>query len=431
MDGSGLAVSDTGQTGDVATPQRTRIRDRVRLETTALALLGVVLALIVVADGSPASRLARLALVAAATGGAIALERRDGRGSAVVLLAAAALGVAIGVSFGIRHLTVDGVSATALVGLLALVDATMLLVLGVQRMLVGLRHGRAVVTGVGAVLVVSFVAWTLTPPLLATNVPPIEPGSLDPSDVGLDAEGVRFAAGDGTRLFGWFVPSENGAAVVVRHGAGSTASTTLPHAAVLVEHGYGVLVTDARGHGRSEGRAMDFGWFGDDDIEGAVAFLAEQPDVDRDRIAVLGLSMGGEESLGALATDAPIAAAIAEGVTARTDADKAWLSDAYGVRGTLQRGLEWLQYGLTDLLTAASKPTPLADAVAYAAPRPVLLITAGEIADEGHAARYLAEESPGNVTVWTVEGAGHTDALDVAPEEWERRVRDFLTAAGV
>jgi pimeloyl-ACP methyl ester carboxylesterase len=32
---------------------------------------------------------------------------------------------------------------------------------------------------------------------------------------------------------------------------------------VLAEHGYGVLLFDARGHGLSEGTAMDFGWYGD------------------------------------------------------------------------------------------------------------------------------------------------------------------------
>jgi uncharacterized protein len=42
---------------------------------------------------------------------------------------------------------------------------------------------------------------------------------------------------------------------------------------VLARHGYGVLLFDARGHGRSEGRAMDFGWFGDLDVSAAVSFL--------------------------------------------------------------------------------------------------------------------------------------------------------------
>jgi hypothetical protein len=30
------------------------------------------------------------------------------------------------------------------------------------------------------------------------------------------------------------------------------------------------------------------------------------------------------------------------------------------------------------------------------------------------------------VAVWTVDGAGHTDGLHVAPQEWERRVVGFF-----
>ena len=53
--------------------------------------------------------------------------------------------------------------------------------------------------------------------------------------------------------------------------------------------------------------------------------------------------MRGEEAIGAAATDPRIRAAVAEGATGRTAADKAWLSDAYGWRGRLQEGLEHVQ----------------------------------------------------------------------------------------
>jgi pimeloyl-ACP methyl ester carboxylesterase len=225
------------------------------------------------------------------------------------------------------------------------------------------------------------------------------------------------------------VSSDNGAAVVLRHGSSSTANDTLGHAAVLARHGYGVLVTDARGHARSGGRAMDFGWYGDRDIAAAVSFLATLPEVDAGRIAVVGLSMGGEEALGSAAAEPRIAAVVAEGATGRTDADKAWFADLYGFRGQIQLGLEWLGYTLTDLLTDASKPIPLGDAVRAAAPRPVLLIAGGRVPDEGHAAAYIQQHAPASVTVWVVPGAGHIQGLSVAPDEWERTVIGFLDAA--
>jgi hypothetical protein len=139
--------------------------------------------------------------------------------------------------------------------------------------------------------------------------------------------------------------------------------------------------------------------------------------------------MGAEEAIGAAAADARVAAVVAEGATARTDADKAWFADAFGLRGRLQLGLEWLQYRVTDLLTAAAPPTPLAEAAGAAAPRPVMLVAAGAVADEARSAEHLRAASPGNVTLWVVPGAGHTRGLATDPSGWEERVVGFLDRA--
>ena len=101
---------------------------------------------------------------------------------------------------------------------------------------------------------------------------------------------------------------------------------------------------------------MDFGWFGDEDVGGAVSFLRRQSDVERARIGLLGMSMGGEEAIGAAAAIADVRAVVAEGATNRTADDKAWLSDVHGWRGTITEGLEHVTYGFADLLTSADPP---------------------------------------------------------------------------
>ncbi len=181
---------------------------------------------------------------------------------------------------------------------------------------------------------------------------------------------------------------------------------------------------------------MDFGWYGDLDVAAAVAHLEQRAEVDPGRIGLLGMSMGGEESIGAAAAT-HVAAVVAEGATARTAADKAWLSDVYGFRGALQEQLERVQYERvqyervqyerTDLLTDAGPPTVLRDAVLAAESTRFLLVAADGMPDEGHAAEHLAGAAPGRVDVWTAPG-GHTDALANAPGEWERRVVAFLDA---
>ena len=174
---------------------------------------------------------------------------------------------------------------------------------------------------------------------------------------------------------------------------------------------------------------MDFGWHGDLDLAAAVEVLSRRPDVTDGRIAVVGLSMGGEQAIGALAADDRIRAVVAEGATNRVAGDKAWLSDELGVRGLVQEQLDRLTYGATDLLTAASPPIALRDAVAATAPRPVLLIAGGAVPDEPDASRYIAAGSPDTVDVWIAPGAGHTRALGRHREEWEQRVTTFLASA--
>jgi pimeloyl-ACP methyl ester carboxylesterase len=227
-------------------------------------------------------------------------------------------------------------------------------------------------------------------------------------------------------LAAWYLEGSNGAGVVVMHGAGSTRSDVLDQSAVLAGSAYAVLLIDARGHGDSRGTAMDFGWNGDLDVAAGTEFLASRAEIDPGRIGVVGFSMGGEEAIGAAATDPWISAVVAEGATARRAADKEWLSGAYGWRGWIQERLEYVQDGITDYLTAASPPISLRSAVADAPDTRFFLITAGNVVDEGHAAAHIRGGAPARVTVWNVEGADHTDGYDTNPQEWQQHVTEFL-----
>jgi pimeloyl-ACP methyl ester carboxylesterase len=333
--------------------------------------------------------------------------------------------VSAGVGIGAPHLAKAGWSLATVAGLVTLAAGAVLLVLGAVRLVRAARSWWRVPVAV-AVLAMT-VAWvgSVSQAVAATNVPTTALDGRRPSDLGLEALDVELRTPDGVTLSGWYLPSHNHAAVALLHGAGSTRSAVLDHAAVLARHGYGVLLFDARGHGRSGGRAMDFGWFGDRDVAAALDYLQQRADVDPGRVAVVGLSMGGEEAIGAAAHDARIRAVVAEGATNRVAADKAWLSEAFGVRGWVQERLEWLTYTAADVLTAAAPPISLRRAVAESG-RPILLIAAGKVTDEGRAARYVQAGSPATVQVWEVDSGGHTGGLTTQPAQWEQRVVGFL-----
>ncbi len=393
----------------------------------AVLTAGTGLLFIVARDGSATWQLARFATVTALLSGLVFLLRQASPLRRGALEAAAGLlFLPVGIGIGLPHLAKAGAHPVGVAGLLALAGGLVLLVAGGAALVRASRRWLRPFVVLGHLLLAGLAALTLGQAVAATNVPRTDVGAATPADRGLTYRDVEFRTGDGVRLSGWYVPSRAGAAVVLLHGAGSTRSGVLEHAVVLGRAGYGVLLFDARGHGRSAGRAMDFGWYGDADIAAAVTFLQAQPDVDDTRIAAVGMSMGGEEAIGAAAGDPRIKAVVAEGATNRNAGDKAWLSDEYGLRGALQEGVERLVYGAADLLTAASPPVTLRDAVATSAPRRVLLIAGGAMPDEAQAGRYIQSGSPATVELWEVAGAGHTDGLRTDPTGWEQRVTTFL-----
>ncbi|MGZ4739088.1 MAG: alpha/beta hydrolase [Ilumatobacteraceae bacterium] len=349
--------------------------------------------------------------------------------AAIAQVAFGAMTLAASATIAIAYATKIGLTTRTIAGSAATLGSLALLVGGLISLGRG-AHGwrRWLIAPVG--LVVAFVIVSAVfPAVYATNVPRPPLGSQRPSDRGLNYSDATFETVDGFTLRGWYIPPTNRAAVVLLHGASSTRTSVLDQAVVLAHHGYGVLLFDARGHGQSEGRAMEFGWYGDRDIAAAVTYLQTRSDVDPQRIAAVGMSMGGEEAIGAMATDGRIRAAVAEGATNRVYADTTWLADEYGIRGGAQLAIEWLTYHLADFLTAASPPTPLRRAVQEASPRPILLIAAGKVKDEQLVGESLRANAPGNVTLWVADGADHTGGLAARPAEWTRQVTDFLDAA--
>ncbi|GEN78520.1 hypothetical protein AFE02nite_02540 [Actinotalea fermentans] len=304
--------------------------------------------------------------------------------------------------------------------LVASLGALVLLVLGTVWLLRAAHGWWRLLALPVAVVVVQLVWAPLGQAVLVTNREPAALGDATPADHGLAAEDVTLTTSDGIDLAAWWVPPENGAAVLLLHGSGSTRTATLDHAEVLAAAGFGVLMVDARGHGASDGTAMDLGWHGARDLAAAVTWLADRPDVEEGRIGAVGLSMGGEEALTLAGEDPRVRAVVGDGVGIRVAGD-------VPSPAPFEDAINRLTYAVTDLLTAASPPRPLREVVAgLAAEQRVLLVAA---AGEGDQAAWYAAAAPGRVEVWDVPDVAHTRALDEHPQEWATRVVGFLEDA--
>lgn len=111
-------------------------------------------------------------------------------------------------------------------------------------------------------------------------------------------------------------PGEKRPAFMVLHGFGSncTSSNSVLPAEMLCEWGYVALRFDFRGCGESEGKRANTVCLEQvEDTKSAVSFLQTRPEVDGNRIAVVGSSFGAAVAVYAGGVDKRIAAVISSG----------------------------------------------------------------------------------------------------------------------
>ena len=406
-------------------------RDRVSVFRAALAVVTIAVADDAFIDRAPgvavtdhlASGLAPLACAALLIGIA---PRLPGVLLGWLAIFTGALAIVGGVADGVRPIVVDRVSGGDVTAVLAGAAGAVLVALGVATLWrtrrttgsISRRLLRRAGIGVAVLVLVALIVLPTGVAIVATHKARSPVAAVD---LGRPYRDVRLTTSDGLHLHAWYVPSRNGAAVIAFPGR----SQPVPHARMLIRHGYGVLMLDRRGEGASEGDYNAFGWTGEPDLRAAIAFLRRQPDVDPARIGGLGLSVGGELLLQTAAHTRALRAVVSEGAGQRSLAEHLDNPEI----GRVQRWFSGMltQTAAVAVLSNGPPPGSLADLVPRIAPRRVLLIEAvkghpDEILNDIYARGRTAE-------LWRVTAGGHTGALAAGPAEYERRVAAFFDRA--
>lgn len=357
---------------------------------------------------------------------AAAFTRVPGGARAAIALLTGVFGIATGIE-AVHYTTKVGPSGDDFTGLVALGAGVALLGLGLVTLWTTRRRAgsmprrilRRTAIAAASLLGALFVVFPLGYAYVGTHAarPPV--ASIDLGSAA--AEDVELHTSDGLTLEGTYVPSKNGAAVIVAFGRkGSQAP-----ARMLARHGYGVLIFDRRGEGESDGDPNPYAWDeGELDLIAAVDFLKRRPDVVPGRIGGVGLSVGGETFLQAAAHNHDLKAVVSEGASARSGGELRSVP-----------GSPWGPVVINSVITAgtavfsdAAPPDHLIDQVDQIAPRAMFLIYAPTV-DAGEERRfntayYRAGREP--KAIWGVRGAGHVGALEARPREYEQRVVGFL-----
>lgn len=131
---------------------------------------------------------------------------------------------------------------------------------------------------------------------------PKEANKYTPAKYGYDFEEITIPTENNKNLYGWWVPAENPnnvklPTIILIHGWSRNVDRMMSYIKRLHPEGYNLLAFDSRCHGRSDDDKISSMLKYTEDIRAAINFSENQPNVDKNRVALLGLSMGGAASI--------------------------------------------------------------------------------------------------------------------------------------
>lgn len=234
---------------------------------------------------------------------------------------------------------------------------------------------------------------------------------------------ITVTTADGLKLGAWYIEPENGATIILVHGAGSGRNSVRSYATMLHHNGFGVLALNMRGYGDSEGSINRLGWMGTSDIGAAVDFLSAQDEVKA--IGGLGLSMGGEILLGAASTYPALQAIAVEGATHRCVEEYMALPENRPLYRNFTHRVFTFMVGL---FTGEAQPQPpLLTSIERAEATTFLFIAAGNEGDEIDYNTLFHEAARDRSHLWVIPGIGHTGGYGSVPDLYETQVISFFS----
>jgi uncharacterized protein len=247
-----------------------------------------------------------------------------------------------------------------------------------------------------------------------------------PANYNMPFADVTVTSVDGLKLVGWFVPSQNGAVVILQHGYKSTREELLNEAEMLYRHGYGLLLTTVRAHDYSEGEMITFGMREVQDMDAWYQYLLTRDDIDTNRIGMLGNSFGGMLVIQYAAQNENIKAVVADSAFSS-------LNDTISTSVTYFTDLPAFPFAPLIVYWAERetgfklKDIDATKWVAKISPRPVFLMQGGaDAAISANSGQRLYDAAGEPKELWFEPNLGHVDFDSARADEFERRVVEFF-----
>lgn len=255
-------------------------------------------------------------------------------------------------------------------------------------------------------------------------------GKLD-LDLEVQPEYVKFTGRDGKAIGGWFVPAPPGTpepwpCVLLIYGYGGFKEQMAGYARSIYEGGFATFMFDMSGSGLLKGQPVTFGFRERYNALDAANYLRTRPDVDPERLGVLGVSMGAATALLAAEADPGIKAIVSDSSYADLfGMVKPGIGAFVGPRAVMVAPLI-VRYAelMVGMRSAAVRPDLAAETLGDRA----LFVIHGDSdpLTDPNSAQRLYEAASGPKELWIVPDCGHAYAPVVAPDEYKRRVNEFF-----
>jgi fermentation-respiration switch protein FrsA (DUF1100 family) len=240
----------------------------------------------------------------------------------------------------------------------------------------------------------------------------------------LPYQDATLTTADGVAISGWYIPGSRPEGIVLVHGIHANRAYLIPQALILADAGYHLLLIDLRGHGKSDGALLTYGYNEALDVEAAVDYLLARPEVDQ--VAVLGHSLGAAAAVRAVATDERIKGLVIQ--SSYSSLSQA-VEDSFENYSLFpRRPFAPLIIRLAEYRTGVKLgQIDSAHDLAAMSPRPVLIIHS---ADDNlfplHHAQQLYEAAQEPKVLWVVYGLPHINPITGNEMEYEARIIDFF-----
>jgi pimeloyl-ACP methyl ester carboxylesterase len=259
-----------------------------------------------------------------------------------------------------------------------------------------------------------------------------------------DAEDVSLPTPDGLTLRGCYLRAPGPRCGVILFGLefGSNRWACVPYCDFLRQSGFDIFAFEPRGQGDSAAQPgyEPLQWVTDFEVRdfcAALTYLKGRPDGDPRGVGFFGISKGASTGLITAAGDPYVRCFVTDGAfathTTMVPYMQKWIA-IYSDRFKIQKVLPGWYYGLAARIglrrirrERGCRFPHLEHVITRLAPRPLLMVHGGGdtyIKPEMALALFELAEHPKEI--WFVDGAKHNQALQVATDEYQRRVLAFF-----